>query len=279
MPAVFLSADMSRGCSDRQVSKKYISYLHEWDRRLKKTVTMPGGDTPAHPADLNGVRVTRKGKGVRPADAQQQLWGTRGRQEVPGRTRAVSEPEEGLYLRRPNLLSTAPLSAKEQRTLTSDERRVNFGRRVTNRFNESSLSGAGAVANKGSSMEHRPWRHHGVNNPGWGLSDNMTKIMSHSCQPDEASLRANKSLVWAVAPRPNTSDSIIRHRYDDPKTQAEPAKLGERTLTPTSRKVNLAESRSCFLSSLNEYAANKVRGHYGDHLRCSAGSLASLAGF
>jgi hypothetical protein len=64
-----------------------------------------------------------------------------------------------------------------------------------------------------------------VNNPGWGLSDNMTKIMSHSGQPDEASLRASKSLVWAVAPRPNTCDRIIRHRYDDPKTAAEPAKV------------------------------------------------------
>jgi hypothetical protein len=64
-----------------------------------------------------------------------------------------------------------------------------------------------------------------VNNPGWGLSDNMTKIMSHSCQPDEASLRANRSLVWAVAPRPNTADSIIRHRYDDPRASPEPAKV------------------------------------------------------
>jgi hypothetical protein len=55
--------------------------------------------------------------------------------------------------------------------------------------------------------------------------------------------------------------------------------LGERTLTPASRAVNLEESRSCFMSSLNEYAANKVRGHYGDHLRSSTSSLASLAGF
>jgi hypothetical protein len=66
---------------------------------------------------------------------------------------------------------------------------------------------------------------HGVNNPGWGLSDNMTKIMSHNCQPDEDSLRANRSLVWAVAPRPNTADSIIRHRYDDPSAVPEPAKV------------------------------------------------------
>jgi hypothetical protein len=55
--------------------------------------------------------------------------------------------------------------------------------------------------------------------------------------------------------------------------------LGERTLTPTSRSVNLEESRSCFMSSLSEYAANKVRGHYGDHLRRSTASLASLAGY
>lgn len=55
--------------------------------------------------------------------------------------------------------------------------------------------------------------------------------------------------------------------------------LGERTLTPASRAVNLEESRSCFMSSLNEYAANKVRGHYGDHLRRSTNSLASLAGY
>jgi hypothetical protein len=30
------------------VSKKYISYLHEWDRRLKKTVNSPREDIPAH---------------------------------------------------------------------------------------------------------------------------------------------------------------------------------------------------------------------------------------
>jgi hypothetical protein len=43
-----LSADMGRGSSDRQVSKKYISYLHEWDRRLKKTVHTHQEDAPAH---------------------------------------------------------------------------------------------------------------------------------------------------------------------------------------------------------------------------------------
>jgi hypothetical protein len=48
MPAACLPADMGRGCSDRQVSKKYISYLHEWDRRLKKTVHAPREDVPAH---------------------------------------------------------------------------------------------------------------------------------------------------------------------------------------------------------------------------------------
>ncbi|WIA09278.1 hypothetical protein OEZ85_008686 [Tetradesmus obliquus] len=261
--------DMGRGTSDRQVSKKYICYLHEWDRRLKKTVNTPRENSLGHPAEINGIRVTRKGKGAPPADAQEQLWATRGKREVPGRSRATN----------PNLLTTAPLSAEEQRMLTADEHRGHFTRRITNRFNESSLSGAGAVPTEGNHIEHRPFKGHGVNNPGWGLSDNMTKIMSHSAQPDEPSLRASRSLVWAAAPRPNTADSIIRHRYDDPKTVAEPAKLGERTLTPASRAVNLEESRSCFMSSLNEYAANKVRGHYGDHLRRSTNSLASLAGY
>lgn len=51
-----------------------------------------------------------------------------------------------------------------------------------------------------------------------------------------------------------------------------------RTMTPALRQVNMDESRSCFLSSLNEYAANKMRGHYGD-LRASTSSLSSLAGF
>jgi hypothetical protein len=67
-----------------------------------------------------------------------------------------------------------------------------------------------------------------------------------------------------------------------PAAAAVPAaalQLGERTLTPASRAVNLEESRSCFMSSLSEYAANKVRGHYGDHLRRSTSSLASLAGY
>jgi hypothetical protein len=40
-------------------------------------------------AEINGVRVTRKGKGVPPADAQEQIWATRGKREVPGRTRAA----------------------------------------------------------------------------------------------------------------------------------------------------------------------------------------------
>lgn len=41
-------ADMGRGCSDRQVSKKYVSYLHEWDRRLKKTVVAPHMEAAPH---------------------------------------------------------------------------------------------------------------------------------------------------------------------------------------------------------------------------------------
>jgi hypothetical protein len=63
-----------------------------------------------------------------------------------------------------------------------------------------------------------------------------------------------------------------------PAAAAVPAaalQLGERTLTPASRAVNLEESRSCFMSSLSEYAAN----NYGDHLRRSTSSLASLAGY
>lgn len=40
-------------------------------------------------AEINGIRVTRKGKGAPPADAQEQLWATRGKREVPGRSRAT----------------------------------------------------------------------------------------------------------------------------------------------------------------------------------------------
>lgn len=39
---------MGRGTSDRQVSKKYICYLHEWDRRLKKTVNTPRENSLGH---------------------------------------------------------------------------------------------------------------------------------------------------------------------------------------------------------------------------------------
>jgi hypothetical protein len=98
-----------------------------------------------------------------------------------------------------------------------------------------------------SYVEHKPWKGHGVNNPGYGLSDNMTKIMSHSCQPDEASLRANKSLVWSVAPRPNTADSIIRHRYDDPKSVPEPAKVRMR---PTYNIAPACRPRRCGVSDV-----------------------------
>jgi hypothetical protein len=37
--------------------------------------------------------------------------------------------------------------------LTADETRVQFTRRITNRFNESSLSGAGAVSNEVSGKD------------------------------------------------------------------------------------------------------------------------------
>lgn len=81
---------------------------------------------------------------------------------------------------------------------------------------------------------HKSSRKPGSSNPGWGLSDNMTKIMTHSGQPDEASLKAHRSIVWAVAPRPNTADSIIRHRYDDPKSQAQPAQVRNMNTTEAS---------------------------------------------
>lgn len=98
---------------------------------------------------------------------------------------------------------------------------------------------------QGNHIEHRPFKGHGVNNPGWGLSDNMTKIMSHSAQPDEPSLRASRSLVWAVAPRPNTADSIIRHRYDDPKTVAEPAKVSARAGRQLRDAAHCYQQHSC----------------------------------
>jgi hypothetical protein len=75
----------------------------------------------------------------------------------------------------------------------------------------------------------------------------MTKIISHSGEPDEASLAVSKSLVWAVAPRPNTCDSIIRHRYDDPKSPAEPAKV---------RKVaSIQQSCWCCMQELHSRSA------------------------
>lgn len=46
----------------------------------------------------------------------------------------------------PNLLNSAPLTEVERRRLTVDEARPHFSRRVSHRFNESSLSGAGVVA-------------------------------------------------------------------------------------------------------------------------------------
>lgn len=66
----------------------------------------------------------------------------------------------------------------------------------------------------------RACRKAGEHNPGWGLSEHMTDMLS--CDP-EAKPTPALAREWSLGPRPNTADSILRHRYDDPSLEAQPA--------------------------------------------------------
>lgn len=158
--------DMSVRSSTREVTKEYISYLHTGDRRLKKTVTGPSDAAPPQPAFINGVRVSRKGKGLPPQDNREQLWSTHGKKEVPGKSHASDR-----FL----LDSNAPT---RQNPLTADETRARFVRKATSRFNESSLTGCGIVRNE-VDTQYKPWRASGAANPGWGISLTMSQTLSH----------------------------------------------------------------------------------------------------
>ncbi|KAF8073042.1 hypothetical protein HT031_000703 [Scenedesmus sp. PABB004] len=297
--------DMSRASSNRPLTSKYVAYLSEWDRRdrrLKKAAeplpeaahregrsggarlprpscTRGGGGAPgaAHrcaaaaaagaASELNGVKVARKGRGAPPPSNREVLWSTHGRREVAGKSHAAVD----------GLLTTMPASDAGA-LLTGDLTRSRFVRRVTHHFNESSLAGGGALVKDEVSTERRPIRKAGEANPGWGIAEHMAKTLAFTGEAWEERRRSARRQVWTVAAEhaPNTADSIIRHRHDDPELDAEPAATGERVLTPALRKVNVAESRAVFLANLQSYAANLSRAHHGDaRLRATSSSFKS----
>lgn len=171
MESTFKSTiDMGRGSSSREVSKKYISYLHQLDgqqRRLKKTVdTAPAENATPEPGYLNGVKLVRKGRGQPPAEKKEQLWSTHGKKEVQGKSHTSS----------PDLLAFNP-TPSQPRPLTADETRGRFMRKATHRFNQSSMSGSSMMVAE-VEPTFRPSRAKGTNNPGMGISDKMAKTLA-----------------------------------------------------------------------------------------------------
>eukprot|EP00879_Flechtneria_rotunda_P004426 GHRR01004677.1.p1 GENE.GHRR01004677.1~~GHRR01004677.1.p1 ORF type:complete len:279 (+),score=63.20 GHRR01004677.1:274-1110(+) len=262
--------DFGRNKAEKGHSKRYIAYLHEWDRRMKKGVAGPPADFH-HVNEINGVRVLRKGKGQPPKCDMEQQWQTSGKKIVPGVSHLSCENLLELSCR------VTPCN-EQQRPLTADESRQRFTRRVTQRHNVSSLVGAGAVVNEHVSVTFKQRRGTGAANPGRVLNAGMTKVVAFDeDSTKEDFFRPSQSFVWCVAPRPNTADNIIRHRMSDPNTEAKPAKLDAlRTINPAIKTVIPEESRSTFYSSLNDYARNKVRGQYGVQRRGTTSALAGL---
>jgi hypothetical protein len=85
---------MSRSSCERKVSQKYIAYLNEWGRRLRKSAPVqqprPRDMAVSLEGYIHGVRVHRKGRTAPPpASDQQQQWSTNGRRTVQGRSHSA----------------------------------------------------------------------------------------------------------------------------------------------------------------------------------------------
>lgn len=226
-------------------------YYHQLERRrIKKTVGAPPTDGAGqlYGTRYHGRSHAIRGRGIPPADDQQNIKLTQAKGYVAGRSHLQSDYD---LLTRP-LTADAALAPRPTR-------------RIHNTSYQSHLYGAAAHLDSGSYAEqhrYKPSRGLGAQAPDRTISLTTKRVINNGWSDEEllaatATSGGRSRLLWT---RPETADEIMRYRNScgiapvDYKISAE-----DRTPAPHTTKVSVQASRDVYMTALQEYCRNKIR--------------------
>lgn len=247
---------MSAVHATRQPTTRYIEYLEMYStRRLKRSPSAAPADGAGLLAGTryHGRDTPLRGKGLAPVDDKESPAMVGGIRMVAG----ASFPST-------DVLNTV-------RPITAEDHTFRASVRQFKSALESSMQGAGAIMTQKDEM--RPVRRHGAEAPLDGVAHTKRRVQCDAIPMDgnlECWEVARRSSVrtWNLPSRPVNSDSITRHRYSDPSTDAMPVKLeSERMPNPALVRPVPEESRAAWTGAVDSYCKIRSRAMFGSSFR------------